>query len=577
MKEEILNDPDQNKPGSKWTGWGPGVPTHFWCLKLVKTCWNFQCLLCIALLQGRIRGVKIRLMVSRPESTAVSIVPLPITPDYREQTTPQNSFVNFVEENRQEFSGLSSLTRELRGEEAGRRSSPSFEYLVQEGINITQQSRGTINSKIESQMRRLLTDAVFGSQDSKGDAGKGIIDRLSSAYMRLDPEQKRQLVDWETKTEELGNAYREARRAILSPLREIRGDLFGKFTGYLTGEYPHLFEFAEFLSGPNFRSHRENVRPFLVSLAENDFNARRERQEGILGRARTTWLKRAREDLLEEILPRWIRSVMSSSRGRDPELAQWLRMGVELAKSVNKGSPTEEITEGDIARILKEMGFNRWPVDLRQSYTSFGFNEVSSVITNIQKSLEQFNMRAPQTSSPVVIFEAPRPKKRDQRGKSLIEAGVNESVEKPAEVEKRVYPIGVIKKGVRGRDPFVSLLNEEGLARLIRKKADKIAKGDPGVRDDIEAIIASLREDPYGLGTKKLGARGVTIRQTPLDLRRLDPQERINLPLHHEQSDRLRVLYTLFYTEDEGPPMIVLFEDGIYTHDECDVVLRSSR
>ena len=510
-----------------------------------------------------------RRLESQSGSPGIDVL-LPTAP--KEQTAPQNTFVNFIEGNWQGLTGLSSLTRDLRQEEAGWKSSPSFEYLVEKGINIAQQSRGMINAKIESQMTRLVTNAVFGSQDSKGDAGKGIIDRLSSAYMRLDPEQKRQLVDWETKTEELGNTYHEARRAILSPLREIRGDLFGKFTGYLTGECSHLFEFADFLSSPNFRSHRENVRSFLVSLAENDFNARRERQEGILGRARTTWLKRAREDLLEEILPRWIRSIMSSSRGRDPELAQWLRMGVELAKSVNKDLPTEEITEGDIARILKEMGFNRWPVDLRQSYTSFGSNEVSSVITNIQKSLEQFNMKIPQAPSPIVIFEAPGREKRrdDQQTGSLPVAGVSENGRKPAvEKEKRLYPIGVIKKGVHGRTPLLPLLSETELDNLISRRAAKIAGKDPRMREDIAAIIANLREDPYGLGTKKLTGKTTAIEQTSLALRRLDPQERINLPLQHKQSDRLRVVYVIC-RNGEGQAIIALYGKGIYTHDEFD-------
>lgn len=120
----------------------------------------------------------------------------------------------------------------------------------------------------------------------------------------------------------------------------------------------------------------------------------------------------------------------------------------------------------------------------------------------------------------------------------------------------------------------MQLLTEEEIDSLLRRTANKIARGDARVLDDVMAIIASLRKDPYGLGTQKLPNKQITVRHNNLPWRRLDPEGRSNLSLRHEQSWRLRVIYVIYPNpRDEKRPVICL--EGIYTHEEYETKLRS--
>lgn len=118
------------------------------------------------------------------------------------------------------------------------------------------------------------------------------------------------------------------------------------------------------------------------------------------------------------------------------------------------------------------------------------------------------------------------------------------------EAEKRV---GRLRKTVGGNQ-VIGHTNQS-----LQELAEEVAKGDPRLLHDVQAIIRHVIRNPLGLGTKNLSGKTVSIGHREYNLRRFSPNNEPTLCLAHPKSHALRVIY--IYNAAEG----VIF-DKIVSH-----------
>lgn len=139
--------------------------------------------------------------------------------------------------------------------------------------------------------------------------------------------------------------------------------------------------------------------------------------------------------------------------------------------------------------------------------------------------------------------------------------------EPPKEDQKKPeYKIGMVDKVLYGKRSFIRLLTGAEVGEYFKKRAEELASSDERMLKDINTIISSVQNDPYGPGTKKLRAMRVTIGLKGFPLRSFNPIGRTGLVFLHPESGPLRVVYTL---AKEGEQNVIVLE-GIYTHEEYD-------
>lgn len=289
---------------------------------------------------------------------------------------PQNNFLIFIDEKRELFTNLSMGVRRLREEEQSWRSSPRFVALFDEFVEIIRVgSPRTFDPKKEQEFRRRYTDALFNNTESP--LGE---DETIQFRRKLLPPYRARLDEWEKTMSQFERDYQAVRKPIREVTLETRQALLAQFEEYLRADFAHLFDFRDFLADPKLASMREQIRPFLASLAEHVFKTR-EKDGNMLTQLRREWTERTK-DIINEVDLRFF--LLSPDKGIGPKFFELIKFAVELMR------PDENINDEDILHTFEKAPLTIWPEDVRMGYQKCSAARIASVIDGIRKGLEPY-------------------------------------------------------------------------------------------------------------------------------------------------------------------------------------------
>ncbi len=462
----------------------------------------------------------------------------------------RNSFTRLISENQELFEKHSSLTYELRDEEKGWKSSPTLDAIVEMNVRLAfllHPQRDRLSDKAVRKMKKqsetIIRNEVFGKPSEQPSAKASFLLHNSPTKLHLNPTPQIDALATAVgeSVHDFRNSYFEFRAPLVSGIRESKAELMGKLEDFLLSDPSNIFAFRDFLSDKkNHGAEIEAIRPFLVSLAETEQGLAREKKEGIFHRVAKHWTDELKErpspDTIDEFAP-----------SIPPNAREWLEFAAQ----------GETIT----SLLKRRSHVTDWPTELRDKFSSFVLSKYLGVLSSIEADLGQYKRSTPksllQRFDPILdtVIEkvvVNMPGKRTQSN----EKRVSETV------EKEKYPIGILKKGIESWEARV--LTEEELSSRLQKDADSLAPSDIRMKTDLEKIIFSLREDPYGLGTEKITNRSIVIGHKALPLRSFNPGKRIGLYNDHPESHDIRIVYIIY--ENSGVPAIGL--EGVYKHKE---------
>lgn len=487
-------------------------------------------------------------MATTKEAISVSYTQAPET-----LGVEQNSFARFIDENRDLFERHSSLTYELRDEEEGWKNSPTLDSVAEKNVELAfllYPKANNLNSKairkVREQIKVSTAKVIFDNSSEKDRLIASALSYSFSLKARQTPKSDALSNALEESINEFRENYFEARQPLVSGIRESRAELMRKFEDFLLEDPFNLFAFGDFLSDKkNYGAQRESIRPFLVSLAETEQSLIRDKKEGTLRRVVKKWI----DELKEKPNPATIDEFAASIKS--PNVLEWLEFAAQGK---------------NIADFLKSRpDVSTWTTELKNALTSFISSKYLGSLSSVEKELEQF--RRPLTLK--VSTQRFSAKLEAEMGKVSVKIpgerpqdNNKEILEKP---EKEKYPVGILTKEI-GSGFEVRVLTEEELSFRLQKEADSLAPADQRMIADLEKILLSLQEDPYGLGTKKLTDKFVGVGNRSLPLRSINPRKRMGLSLDHPESTRIRVTYVI----DKNGDFPTIGIEGIYKHEEYD-------
>ena len=475
-------------------------------------------------------------------------------PDSEALRVEQNSFAHFLDENNEAFDRHSFLTYELRDEEAGWKNSPTLDSVVEKGLEVMYDSYPQLNTAKSKTVRRLkgeliknFTRFIFSNTSEKDSIDAKILPLGLSAQRRIAPQRNGLMETLGESIEDFRTSFRDAILPLVSGIRESKAELMEKFEAFLLSNPSNIIAFGDFLSDKkNNAAKLEAIRPFLSSLVESERNLTRDKKEGTLRRAAKKWT----DELKEKPTHATIDEFTATLESRSPNIHEWLAFAAQGV---------------DIASFLKSRpDVSLWTTELREALFSFVSSRYTTACSSIEKELEGF--RRPfvsKTMLPRVDLELGNAKRRI--GKVEVKKEPDDVEGASETVKKARYPIGILTKEA-GSSSEIRFLTEEAWAQRLEKEADSIDPADRRMIADLKTITLSLQEDPYGLGTKKLNARTVAVKNRRLPLRRIYPHKRIGLPLDYQGSHDIRIVYVI----DRGGEVPVIGIEGIYKHGDYD-------
>ena len=458
----------------------------------------------------------------------------------------QNSFLRFIDENKDLFEKHSSLTYELRDEEQGWINSPTLDSLAKMCVDIALlSSPGFSNIKIKAlkkltvSARAFIIGVVLSNPNEIDRSRDKLVPYFLSSKFRPPPQSEAMNKVFEESLDDFHTSFREAKLPLAMGVRESKAELIKKFEDFLLSNPSNVFAFQDFLSDKkNYGADKEAIRPFLASLGKT------EEKERILYRSVTKRVNELKENPTHAIIDEFTASIKSSN------VLEWLKFAAQ--------------GEG-IANFLKSRpDVSGWTTELRNALFSFVSSKYFNALSSIGRDLEQYRVPIPKSLSyrPDLRLEA-KIKKAD--AKILAQRPQDNEKRVLEKVEKERYPIGILTKEI-GASFEIRVLTEEELIDRLQKDADSFAPSDLRMMEDLKNILTSLQKDPYGLGTKKLTGMHVGVGNRTLPLRSINPGKRIGLSLDHPESTRIRIVYVIYRNED-GP---VIGIEGIYKHEDYD-------
>lgn len=476
----------------------------------------------------------------------------------------QNTFLSFIEENKDLFASHSSLTYELRDMEEGWRTSSEVGLFVDEATHIglslgdrgntNRQIRRAIDKEIEK-TRNRITQFIFSNQTERREMIDKYRPLVFSGELQT-PETIKLSEALGKKMDEFRKSFQEERRSVTGPLRESKMELMKKFEDFLLHDSSSLFAVQNFISDRKNRGEIEAIRPFLSSLVESEQGLIRDAKEGIFRRAAKKWTDELKERPMP-VIDEFVTSIKS------PNMLEWLRLAA--AYTPIKTPHVIEEREGDliknIASFLKSHpDVSTWPSELRKELASFVASKYFRCVASIERDLDQFKRPVKKIPPKLVDLKIEKELKvsteiharSTQRGKNGIEE----------KNERQNRPIGILLKGI---DSYNSIrhLEEDGLSIFLQRAASDLSS-NPKMVEDLNKIVANLRQSPYGPGTKKLTGMSVGIGNKSFSLRSIDPRKRIGLSLDDPEFYKIRVVYVI---HGNGKDSIIGIE-GIYKHDD---------
>lgn len=493
-----------------------------------------------------------------------------------------NSFIDFIGANRELFNNFSYFNSELRHEIAGWRQSVSVTQLIDEGFSAFREvyiKLGFTPPKAKDRLRRGILE-LSDKNEGERVIHEFVAEIIRNHRKRIPYNNYEAIKKWEAGLCEFSQAFEEARRPIMEGIRETRKDLLRDFGTYLSADYQHFFDFASFVLGPEYIQSREEIRPFLVSIGEDDAKARKAGTQSLLDRIKTDWIEKLKveptqwmiEQFLDSTTPRneipQIKSIEQKGKQiiieADPGFTEFLRFCVAIVRKLRPDLISADVDDLDSAQIASLLPpIWQWPKVLRDPYAQVVNRIFNNAFSSIRGGLEHYASKNHASSPEVVVFPgsqlAQKPDKQVVYDNHLTKEGKSEEKE-------NICSVGIVRKGV-GVNGKVQLFSDKELYSYVRKQARRIGKNTTAIIKDIQAMIIDLQKNkPYGLGIKKLTHRHVVVEQQRLALRSLDPRRRPTLALSDPNTHALRVVFTVYHPDDAEQAVILL--DGVYTHDE---------
>ena len=462
-------------------------------------------------------------------------------------TVEQNSFVRFIDENKDLFDRYSSLTYELRDEEEGWRNSSTADQIINGYIDLVisispHKPNDKQLRKVSRDIRKHTLGMLFSSPDEKGNFTEDLIRNKLFSMRKVNNQQVPATIALYDRMDEFNRDFHEEKAPVVAQLQESKAELFSNFKNYLLSDPNSIFAFKDFLLDRKYAPSRDAIRPFLASFAQSEDRLAKS-GKGILGEAVREWV----DDILKQATPDLLDELVASIKINSPNILKWLEFAAR--------------GEGVVSYLKGRSDVFIWPSDLSKAFKSFVASKYQLTLGDIRKELDRFR-RKPEDFSGAIILGNELVKSKKRTTKSMQEQMAQEENDK-AEVLKKKYTVGILSQGI-GAAFEIRVLTEEELTRRLQKEADSFAPADQRMIADLDKIFLSLREEPYGFGTEKLKDRFIVIGHKELSLRSLNPGKRIGLSHDHPDSHDIRIVYVIYKNNEE--PMIGL--EGVYRHDD---------
>ena len=344
-----------------------------------------------------------------------------------------------------------------------------------------------------------------------------------------------------------------------------------RFYEYLTDDEMHIKDVMIFLSGQEFDLQRQRIRPLLVALAEDEKNARKERKESTIDRGVKVWI-----DAYKKLPDKDMLKSFWDVAKKDQTITDFLSFAVEVVNHTHPEQPLNiTIVSADNDTIISLLPpLHTWPIHMKVAYEQHVVNSFSQPVGQIRVALSQYPRETSSSLIPAVLFSREEVQAGRRRNESRQRTNHSIITEEPGKSEERketMKPTLVLlhRTGTANETDthFLKSVDESERDGYISKVADRYAEGDLRMKSDIEKILDSLVQDPFGLGTKKLVDEEVVIRRRKRSLYRLAPDKRgYSLRLLHDRSKNLRITYVVM--EENGQTYLGI--EGIRTHAEFD-------
>lgn len=451
---------------------------------------------------------------------------------------------NFLVPAQNQLDTLNDIEAEITSERLSWQSSRAAQELV-EAFGMALDDAGVRHYLNDPKQRNVTIERtqyeMFGNLDYDSRAINVVIKELKK---HLSVPGQKALRDFEDRANEHRQAFREAVQPLSQQRRELSTGLTSCWQEFMSTSPDSLSAFVEFLSADDYVKLREANRPFLSALQG--------RSPAIVDSASRQLLDRMLQEPKLDVVREFIDANFVLA-GKDSAIRDWLMLLSQPAGTIDPVEIAERIVR---ARMV--------PGDLKQPYTNYLFRHINPLTGQIKNLLGEYRTVEPKLSLGYSHKFA--------RGTGLTKHGSMRTAQpsiqykSSGQVEKAdqpEYEMVVIKKGEP--IPLTGDLRES----YITDTANQFNPNDRVMRDDIQKIIDSLRDDPYGLGVRKLTdftIPSLLNGQRPISLRRYRADQRPGVDLSLSEAKRLR---TVFHFDPKAYPGAI-FLDEILDHGEFD-------
>ena len=483
-----------------------------------------------------------------------------------------NSFVRFIGQNREQFDRHSSLIRELRDVDDMWRNSPSIDSLVEAMMNIGYSanadririSNGVSDKQVERARNQARIQIITRLEEGVGRGDQKLamfIRQVSSlgSYSKIFTTHLAE--DLEEGIADLGEGIHEVRDPLLEGIKECRLDLIGKFEEHLLQDPENVFAFQKFVSQEN-KQHgegREKIRPFLVGLAEKEALSR-DRKEGILNHAAEEWIRRLKTEQSPQITEEFLRKLNSQG------IIEWLQFfGRMEIGELKLEEDRAKFVRTTIDTLSHYPDTSKWPKELRDAYYTFLSGKFYAAVALIKQSLEQFNRFRPITASATIFVQEHNHTKRKKPVKNVTRKDRKDK-EEIKRSERMINPVGLLIKSIKGNNSM-EIFDEDALARFLRGKTSELVS-QPNrevALEDLSRIVKSVREDPFGMATRRILGETASVDSKSHLLRSINYRKRLGLIVNCSELDNVRVVYFIY---KDGENISTVAIEGIYSHEE---------
>lgn len=477
----------------------------------------------------------------------------------------QNSFLGFIEENKDLFDEHISLTYELRDEEKGWKDSlaiDSMEAMMSELMFLAypeaNDARGKHLRKARKTVKAHIAAMLFADSSEYDKKLKEISFLGYGRLSRSSPKVIALAQTFQASVEDSRRSFLRARSPLAAGVQESRAELLKRLQEFLLLNPSSLFALQDFISDKkNYGADREAIRPFLANLAETEKDLVKNKKEGILHGSVTKWVDELKENPTPAIIDEFTASIKSL------DIFEWLEFAADRRIKAPDGiEKRDEDFIRDIANFLKSRSdLSTWPKELREALFLFVSSKYFSALSSIVKDLEEFKRPLLSKSMPLLMSQESGKK----RAAAVIRPanGSDTDSKRALEVEAIEHPIGVLTK-IIGSPYKIRVLTEEEFNGFLQKEADSLAPSDSRMLEDLKKIVTSLRRNPHGFGTEKLISRNVAVGNRKSSLRSFNPRLRTGLSNNRPGSLETRIVYVI---DGNGPESVIGIE-GIYRHDD---------